>query len=259
MEKLKVVAIKFLEAEHPGGNRKRKDVYIGKAHYVRMEILANAVLMHGHRKITEMPLDSFNKGFLYVCDRISGHPDRSLADIGGHFPVILESAAMNQSHLESLHAQVEGSAQAHFRTSQNQYPISNLRRTLAERPHDTGTNEGLPQKIAHSFYKYLFGQIRGTQVIPDVDCLEPAAVKAMPFKKKHAGAVSLIIAGNALKLKGTAYAGSQNDSAQPVLPHSSSNPVGALRMAGGKNQLTVHDAGHPCCHIPDALKCCGGC
>jgi hypothetical protein len=63
---------------------------------------------------------------------------------------------MNKAHFESLHVQVESGAQAHFRTTQNQYAVPNLRCALAQGPHDPGANESLSQEITHSFYEHFF-------------------------------------------------------------------------------------------------------
>jgi hypothetical protein len=195
VEKFEVVAVKFLESEHPLGNRQRENIQVGKAHNIGTEVLANASFTNGYRKIAKMTPDPLDDRFIHVRDGLPRDTvHRPYQDILGQLRFIMKSAAMYKTNIESLHVQVQRAAEADFRSAKNEDPVPYLRHTLAKRTHEPGANEGFPQEITHSLYEGIFGQIRGAKVIPDVDRFETAPVKAMSVKQMDPGAVSLVVA-----------------------------------------------------------------
>jgi hypothetical protein len=58
-------------------------------------------------------------------------------------------------------------------------------------------------------------------------------------KEMDSGPVSLVIAGDALELKGTAGTGSKDHAGQPMFSDGRCDPVGTARMAGGKDHLCM--------------------
>jgi len=81
---------------------------------------------------------------------------------------------------------------------------------------------------------FLFGKILHRKVITEVDHFETGSVQTVFVKEMDPGAVSLVIAGDALEFKRAAGTGSKDHAGQPMFSHGCRDPVGTARMAGGK-------------------------
>ena len=146
---------------------------------------------------------------------------------------------MNQAHAKFLKVEIECRTYPGFRTAEDKDILANFGNPLPEGTEEARADKSRPKKIAGPMNHLLFGEILHRKVITQVDHFETGPVQTVLLKEMDPGAVSLVVAGDALELKGAAGTGSKDHAGQPMFSHGCRDPIGAARMAGGKNHLRM--------------------
>ena len=146
---------------------------------------------------------------------------------------------MNQTHAKALEVQVQGRADPDFRTAQDEDVLSNLGDSLTERAKKTSPDKGVPEEILRSMDDFFLGKILYRKVITEVNHFETGSVQTLFVKEMNPGAVSLVIAGDALELQGTAGTRGKDHAVEPMFFHGIRDPVRTAWMTGGIDHLTM--------------------
>src|SRR5512135_1205364 len=132
---------------------------------------------------------------------------------------------MNQAHAKPLKIEIQCRTDAGFGAAQDKDVLPDIRDPLPEGTEETRPDKCSPEKIASSMNHFLFGKFLGREVIPQIDHLEAGPVQTVLVKEMGPGAVSLVIAGDALELQRTAGAGCKDHAGQPIFSHGRRDPV----------------------------------
>jgi hypothetical protein len=146
---------------------------------------------------------------------------------------------MHQTHAKALEVQVQSRADSNLRPAQDEDVLSNLSNSLPERTKETSPDKGGSKKILRSVNDLFIGKMLHRKVIVEVDHFENGPIQPMFIKEMNPGAVSLVIAGDALELKGATGTRGKDHAVEPMFLHGSRDPVRTAWMTGGKDHFAM--------------------
>ena len=146
---------------------------------------------------------------------------------------------MNQTHAKALEVQVQSRAYSYLRPAQDEDVLSNLSDSLPERTKETSPDKGSSKEILCSIDDLFIGKMLHRKVIAEVDHFETGPVQPVFIKEMNPGTVSLVIAGDALELKGATGTRGKDHAIEPMFFHGSRDPVRTAWMTGGKDHFAM--------------------
>ena len=149
------------------------------------------------------------------------------------------NALVDQPHAKALKIQIQSRADPDLRAAQDENVLSDFGYSLPQGTEEARPDQSCPEEIPGPADKLVFGEVLRRKMIAQVDHFEAGPVQAMLVEEMDAGAVPLVVAGDALELEGTARARGKYDPVESMLLDGRRYPAGAVGMTRGKDQLPV--------------------